>query len=158
MSKYCTASAKEKKQGLAADVNFRPTSEQDVDINLTPLIDVVFLLLIFFMVSTTFIKESEIDLTLPQASEELREDPLDKIEISIDREGNIFVNEMALINTKLITIRQALLDARNDDGDPVVIIRADAQASHQTVVDVMDAARQANLYRITFPTRLRQQE
>ena len=139
-------------------MNFRPTNEQDVDINLTPLIDVVFLLLIFFMVSTTFIKESEIDLTLPQASEELREDPLDKIEVSIDREGNVFVNEMALINSKLITIRQALLDVRTDDGDPVVIIRADAQTSHQTVVDVMDAARQSNLYRITFPTRLREQE
>ncbi len=139
-------------------MNFRPTSEQDVDINLTPLIDVVFLLLIFFMVSTTFIKESEIDLTLPEASEEVHEDPLDKIEVSIDREGNVFINEMALINSKLITIRQALRDARTNDGDPVVIIRADAQASHQTVVDVMDAARQANLYRITFPTRLREQE
>jgi biopolymer transport protein ExbD len=139
-------------------VNFRPTRDQEVDINLTPLIDVVFLLLIFFMVSTTFIKESEIDLTLPQASEELREDPVDKIEVSIDREGNVFVNGRALLNAKVGTIRQALADARSDAGDPVVIISADAAATHQGVVDVMDAARQADLYRITFPTRLREQE
>ena len=65
-------------------MNFRPGQEQEVDVNLTPLIDVVFLLLIFFMVSTTFIRESEIDLTLPEASEELRDAPLDKIEIAVD--------------------------------------------------------------------------
>ena len=139
-------------------MNFRPPTEQDVDINLTPLIDVVFLLLIFFMVSTTFVKESELELTLPEASEELREDPVDKIDVSIDRNGDVFVNQRALINTQLSTIRQALTDARSDGGDPVVIISADAAASHQGVVDVMDAARQAGLYRLTFPTRLREPE
>ena len=139
-------------------MNFRPPTEQDVDINLTPLIDVVFLLLIFFMVSTTFVKESELELTLPEASEELREDPVDKIDVSIDRNGAVFVNQRALINAQLSTIRQALNDARSDGGDPVVIISADAAASHQGVVDVMDAARQAGLYRITFPTRLRESE
>jgi biopolymer transport protein ExbD len=139
-------------------VNFRPPREQDVDINLTPLIDVVFLLLIFFMVSTTFVKESEIELTLPQASEELREDPVDKIEVSIDHSGAVFVNERALINSQLGTIRQALADASTEGSDPVVIISADAAATHQGVVDVMDAARQAGLYRITFPTRLREPE
>ncbi len=139
-------------------MNFRPTAEQDVDINLTPLIDVVFLLLIFFMVSTTFVKESEIELTLPQASEELREDPVDRIDVSIDHNGAVFVNQRALINAQLSTIRQALTDARDDASDPVVIISADAAASHQGVVDVMDAARQAGLYRITFPTRLREPE
>lgn len=139
-------------------MNFRPPTEQDVDINLTPLIDVVFLLLIFFMVSTTFVKESELELTLPEASEELRDDPVDKIDVSLDRNGNVFVNQRALINSQLSTIRQALADARTDGGDPIVIISADAAASHQGVVDVMDAARQAGLYRITFPTRLRERE
>ena len=139
-------------------MNFRPPVEQDVDINLTPLIDVVFLLLIFFMVSTSFVKESEIELTLPEASEELREDPVDKIAVSIDRTGTVFVNERALINSQLETIRQALADLQTESGDPVVIISADAEASHQGVVDVMDAARQAGLYRITFPTRLRERE
>lgn len=139
-------------------MNFRPPGEQDVDINLTPLIDVVFLLLIFFMVSTTFIKESEIELTLPQATEEIREELTEKIQVSIDRNGTVFVNQQALSSARLDAIRQALNRVREDGGDPVVVIRADAAASHQAVVDVMDASRQAGLYRITFPTRLRQAE
>lgn len=139
-------------------MNFRPTREQDVDINLTPLIDVVFLLLIFFMVSTTFVKESEIDLTLPQASQELRDEPVDRVDVAIDRDGTVFVNEQALVNAQVATVVKALGEARGEGGDPVVIISADAEASHQSVVDVMDAARQAGLYRITFPTRLREQE
>lgn len=139
-------------------MNFRPPGNREIDINLTPLIDVVFLLLIFFMVSTTFVKESEIDLTLPQASAELREDPGPNIQIAVDRNGDIFVNDQGLINTQVATIRQALADARGDADDPVVIISADAAASHQRVVDIMDAARQAGLFRITFPTRLRPEE
>ena len=139
-------------------MNFRPPVNRDLDINLTPLIDVVFLLLIFFMVSTTFIKESEIDLTLPQASAELRKDAANNIQIAVDKNGDIFVNEQALINTQVETIRQAMLDAGGELEDPVVIISADAAASHQVVVDVMDVARQANLFRITFPTRMRPNE
>ena len=139
-------------------MNFRPAKEPDIDINLTPLIDVVFLLLIFFMVSTTFIKESKIDLTLPEASQELRDEPLDKIEVAIDRNGDIYVNDQALVNSQLATIRHALADVDTSDGEPVLIINADAAASHQAVVDVMDAARQVGLLRITFPTRIRADE
>ncbi len=139
-------------------MNFQPRREEEVDVNLTPLIDVVFLLLIFFMVSTTFIRESEIELTLPEASEEVREDPLDTIEIAIDANGRYFVNGNALINTQLTTIRQALNEVRPADAEPVVIISADADASHQAVVTVMDAARQIGLTRITFPTRIREKE
>lgn len=134
-------------------MNFRPRGEEEVDVNLTPLIDVVFLLLIFFMVSTTFIRESEIELTLPEASAEARENPTDKIEIAIDKNGRYFVNGNALINTQLATMRQALNDARPADVDPIVIISADANATHQSVVRVMDAARQAGLTRVTFPTK-----
>jgi len=138
-------------------MNFRPRGEEEVDVNLTPLIDVVFLLLIFFMVSTTFIRESEIELTLPEASAEARDKPADTIEIAIDRNGRFFVNGNALINTQLATMRQALNDARPTEGDPIVIISADAEASHQSVVTVMDAARQAGLTRITFPTKIREE-
>ena len=136
-------------------MNFRPPGEQDVDINLTPLIDVVFLLLIFFMVSTTFIKESEIELTLPQATEDVREERVEKIEISIDRNGAVFVNQKALSSGQIGTIRQALVRVGKNYDNPVVVIRADAAASHQVVVDVMDASRQVGLHRITFPTRPR---
>jgi biopolymer transport protein ExbD len=139
-------------------MNFRPRPEEEVDVNLTPLIDVVFLLLIFFMVSTTFIRESEIELTLPEASAEIREDPIDTIKIAIDAQGRYFVNGNALINTQLNTIRQALNDARPADSEPVVIISADANATHQAVVTVMDAARQVGMTRITFPTRIRDEQ
>ncbi|MDA0821584.1 MAG: biopolymer transporter ExbD [Proteobacteria bacterium] len=135
-------------------MNFRPPREEEVDVNLTPLIDVVFLLLIFFMVSTTFIRESEIELTLPEASAEVREDPIDVIEVAIDANGRFFVNGNALINTQLATIKQALIDVRPAEAEPVVIISADAGATHQTVITVMDAARQVGLTRITFPTKI----
>lgn len=138
-------------------MNFRPRREEEVDVNLTPLIDVVFLLLIFFMVSTTFIRESEIELTLPEASAEAREEAVDKIEIAIDKDGRFFVNGNALINTQLATIRQALNEAKSDGGDPIVIISADAAATHQSVVTVMDAARLVGLTRITFPTKIHEE-
>ncbi|MGR8918357.1 MAG: ExbD/TolR family protein [Gammaproteobacteria bacterium] len=139
-------------------MNFRPPRSRDIDVNLTPLIDVVFLLLIFFMVSTTFVKESDIDLTLPEASAEPSELPPARIEIAVDSRGDVFVNERALVNAQVRTIRQAIIDARGDDGDPMVVISADAGASHQRVVDIMDAARQVGLYRITFPTRVRNEQ
>ena len=139
-------------------MNFRPRGEEEVDVNLTPLIDVVFLLLIFFMVSTTFIRESEIELTLPEASAEARKKPVDVIEIAIDANGRFFVNGNALINTQLETIRQALISVRPADVEPVVVISADANASHQAVVSVMDAARQVGLTRITFPTNVRDEK
>jgi biopolymer transport protein ExbD len=135
-------------------MNFQPRNEQEIDVNLTPLIDVVFLLLIFFMVSTTFVRESEIDLTLPEASEEQREVPLDKIDVAVDKNGQYFVNGQALINSQLATMKTALRQLITSDGDPLVIISADAQASHQSVVTVMDAARQVGLVRITFPTKI----
>jgi biopolymer transport protein ExbD len=139
-------------------MNFRPRGEEEVDVNLTPLIDVVFLLLIFFMVSTTFIRESEIELTLPEASAEARKNLVDVIEIAIDENGRFFVNGNALINTQLETIRQALISVRSADVEPVVVISADANASHQAVVSLMDAARQVGLTRITFPTNVRDEK
>ena len=134
-------------------MNLRPQRHDDVDLNITPLIDVVFLLLIFFMVSTTFEKESEINITLPEASEEYTESQFDKVEISIDAEGRLFVNEQALVNSQLDTIREAIRSALFDLEDPQIIISADAKATHQLVVRVMDAARQLDLVKITFATQ-----
>ena len=136
-------------------MNFRPARKQDVDINVTSLIDVVFLLLIFFMASTTFEKRSQIELTLPEASPEAKSDAVDQIKVAIDRKGDIYVDEQALVNTQIETVRQALAAARPEGVEPVLVISADAGADYQTVVDVMDAARQAGFYRITFPTRRR---
>ena len=131
---------------------------QEANVELTPLIDVVFLLLIFFMVSTTFDRESEINITLPEASEEYTETELDKLDISIDADGKIYVNEQVLLNTQLNTIREALREAAYDLEEPQVLISADAQATHQVVVRVMDAARQLDLVKITFATTALEEE
>ncbi len=134
-------------------MNLRSQRRDDVDLNITPLIDVVFLLLIFFMVSTTFERESEINITLPEASEEYTETKLDSIEIAVDAEGRVYVNEQSLVNSQLSTIREAMRDAMHDLDDPPVVISADAKATYQLVVKVMDAARQLGLVRITFATQ-----
>ncbi len=134
-------------------MNFQSGSNEELDINITPLIDVVFLLLIFFMVSTTFERESEINITLPQASEELTEAKPDAINVAIDARGNIYVNDQALLNSQLSSIKEAIFDKLGQRNDAPVIISADSEADHQSVVKVMDAARQLGLIRITFATQ-----
>ncbi|MDX1518611.1 MAG: biopolymer transporter ExbD [Gammaproteobacteria bacterium] len=134
-------------------MNFQSRTSEDLDINITPLIDVVFLLLIFFMVSTTFERESEINITLPQASEEITEAKPDAINVAIDARGNIFVNDQALLNTQLSSIKEAIFDKLGQRSDAPVIISADSETDHQSVVKVMDAARQLGLVRITFATQ-----
>lgn len=134
-------------------MNFRPRRKDDLDLNITPLIDVVFLLLIFFMVSTTFEMKSEINLKLPESSETIRELKPDSIMIAIDSQGRVFVNDNPLVNSQITTVREAIRQASTDLSDPAVIINADANATHQSVVRVMDAARQLSLTKITFATR-----
>lgn len=136
-------------------MNFRGPPTDDIEIVVTPLIDVVLVLLIFYMVTTTFVSESKLELTLPRASAEAPADPNAKIDVAVDRQGNVFVNNQALLNTQQLTMRRALAAARHPGDAPVVIISADAAANYQSVVDVMDAARQVGLYKITFPTRVR---
>lgn len=140
-------------------MNFRATRKHDEpDVNILPLIDVVFLLLIFFMVTTTFERESEISITLPEASrEEVKVEP-DAIEIAIDKDGRVFINEQSLPDSQLGTIRDALTAYVADADRIPVIINADAEASHQSVIRVMDAARQAGLRQITFATRLLEED
>lgn len=134
-------------------MNFQSQRRDEVELNITPLIDVVFLLLIFFMVSTTFERESEINITLPEASKDITEAKPDAIRIAIDADSNIYINDRALLNSQLTTIKQGLSDALKTLQDAPVIISADAGTSHQMVVKVMDAARQLGLVRITFATQ-----
>lgn len=135
-------------------MNFRPKRNEDVEVNLTSLIDVIFLLLLFFMLSTTFEHKSEMKITLPEASEEVKEPQLAAIRVAIDRHGNIFINDNPLPDARLAHVREALERAMTGLEKPQVIISADAQATHQAVVRVMDAARQVGLVNITFATRL----
>ncbi len=139
-------------------MNLRPKRRNELNVDITPLIDVVFLLLLFFMVSATFDIASQIKITLPEASETPKEGNVDEVNIAIDKTDHIFINNQALVNTQIETIREALRDAALDLEDPPIIINADADARHQLVIRVMDAARQLGLVRITFATRALEDE
>ena len=128
----------------------RPSPE----LNLTPLIDVVFLLLIFFMVSTTFERESQIQVQLPEASAEVDSDtPPRVLDITIDREGRFYVNQREVINTEIETLKRALEKAAMKESELPVIITADAQTPHQAVMTAMDAASQLGYLHMTFAAR-----
>ena len=135
-------------------MKFRTTLRDSPEINLTALIDVVFLLLIFFMVSTTFEWRSELSIELPAAS--AREIPRDDaiIEVAVDADGNVQVDGRRLDGSEVRTLRRALAAAARGLDSPRVTVSADARTPHQSVVTVMDAARQAGLYRLTFAARL----
>lgn len=125
----------------------RPDS---VEINLTPLIDVVFLLLIFFMVSTTFDRQAELSIELPQASADATPPVVDPIDVSIDAQGRFFVGGQLLVNTQLATLKGAMSDAGAGQKTPSVVINADANTPHRAVVAVMDAARQLGWVKLRF--------
>ncbi|MGE5154597.1 MAG: ExbD/TolR family protein [Bdellovibrio bacteriovorus] len=136
-------------------MNLRPHRRPHPDINLTPLIDVVFLLLIFFMVSTTFKDEARLRVQLPQAQgEEVPAEEPEQIRILIDQSGSYFVDDRAVVDRNPITLVRALngaLAERPDERrDLPVLIQADAQTPHQAVMTAMDAASEVGLRRIAF--------
>lgn len=133
-------------------MNFRTRQANEPDVNITPLVDVVFLLLIFFMVSTTFKDDSEIAVNLPKASEQLTEIERKTIDIVIDEQGQYYINQQRLINSQMATLVRALQEAAGDDKSPVIVIKADAKTAHQAVVTAMDATRKAGYSRIGFAT------
>lgn len=134
-------------------MKLRHEREPPADINLTPLIDVVFLLLIFFMVSTTFERNAELIVELPEASTEASQATVETIDVVIDAKGRFYVNDRQLVNTQLDTVRRALVGAAAGQ-DPPITLTADANTPHQSVITVMDAARQAGLARLSFAARL----
>jgi biopolymer transport protein ExbD len=126
----------------------------EASVELTPLIDVVFLLLIFFMVSTTFIRETQLKIDLPEAAGELQEVEENLIEITIDRLGDYAINDRLLVNNDLRTLVRALEDVLEErPPSSRVIVTADANASHQSVVRAMDAAGKVGLTRLSITTQ-----
>jgi biopolymer transport protein ExbD len=128
------------------------TQKKEVVVNITPLIDVVFLLLIFFMVSTSFTRETQIELELPTATGNQLEVENKVVEISIDAEGNFYINKKPLINAQLTTIRRAILKESEGDTRLPLIISADAKAPYQAVISAMDAAGQEGFSNIKMAT------
>lgn len=133
-------------------MNIAGGRREELDVNITPLIDVVFLLLIFFMVSTTFERESEIEIVLPQAA--VNAVPTDdfSLQVTIDAEGTFFVNGQRVVNSKIETLKKAMQEVAAERKDPPIILSADAQTPHQAVITVMDAARQLGFIHLNFAT------
>lgn len=128
------------------------SQKETLDVNITPLIDVVFLLLIFFMVSTTFERESEIEIMLPEASATAKVTDDFVMEVSVDAEGTYYVNGKRVINTKLATLMKAMQEVAGDRKDPPIILSADAKTPHQAVITVMDAAARLGFIHLNFAT------
>lgn len=135
-------------------MKFQRRNKEEVSVNLTPLIDVVFLLLIFFMVSTTFTKESHLEIELPQTTTEptLQNQP-ESIEIIIDEEGQYSVNGLPLINTQEKTLRQAIMKLITGDKKPPLVITADAKTPHQSVVTAMDVSGRLGFEKLSITTK-----
>jgi len=134
-------------------LKFRRQRREEVGINLTPLIDVVFLLLIFFMVSTTFTRETQLSIDLPEASGALKETLGEKIEILIDENGSYRVNGQGLVDTRMRTLQAAIYKLSAGDTTLPMVITADAQAAQQDVVRAMDAAGQMGFVHLSITTR-----
>ena len=133
-------------------MNLQPGDNDEPDINLTPLIDVVFLLLIFFMVSTTFEHQSSIRIDLPEASAEPISPEQESLEIIIDMQGRYFIGDQQVVNTTPKTLRSAISREIEDGKTPTVIIRADAKTPHQAVITALDVASQLGLTHISLAT------
>ncbi len=135
-------------------MKFNRGNREEVNVELTPLIDVVFLLLIFFMVSSTFISETQLKIDLPEASGELQEIEANVLEIAVDKRGEYAINGRILVNNELSTLVRALQEAaKSVDKKERVIVTADANATHQAVVRAMDAAGKVGLTRISITTQ-----
>ncbi len=134
-------------------MNFRSRSSEAPDINLIPFIDVLLVILIFLMLSTTYSKFTELQLTLPTAdAEQMRDRPREVI-ISIAADGRYAIDKITLEDRSVEAIAGALASAAPAGGESIVIISADAAAPHQSVVSAMEAARRAGLTQITFATQ-----
>ncbi|GAA0686431.1 biopolymer transporter ExbD [Marinobacterium maritimum] len=136
-------------------MKFQRQRREEININLTPLIDVVFLLLIFFMITTTFTQESHLSISLPEASTEARDmaDEVEFIDVVVGAEGQFSVNGQPLVTSDALTLKRAILKLAGEQRDLPFVITADANARHQAVVIVMDVAGQLGFSRLSIATQ-----
>lgn len=134
-------------------MKFRRQYREEIGVNLTPLIDVVFLLLIFFMVSTTFTRETHLEVDLPQADAAQASVKAESVDVVINAEGLYSVNNQPLVNTQPDTLRRAILSVAGDERTLPFVITADGQTPHQAVVTAMDIAGQLGFSKLSITTR-----
>ena len=138
-------------------MNFRRGSQEDeLEINFIPLIDVLLVIIIFLVVSTTFSKFSELKINLPTAEAIPQEKDLDKVDIVITSENQYFINDVQITDNTIAGLLEELkkLKSKFDNDLPTVIINADAMSNHQSVINVMEAARLSGLNKVTFATKV----
>jgi biopolymer transport protein ExbD len=133
-------------------LNLRPQKRPDLLVDITPLIDVVFLLLIFFMVSTTFEKQARLKIALPEASTQAQTQDAQPVVIGIDAMGRYHINDRQLVNSQKETLKLALQKTVGDNKEASLVLRADARTPHQAVVNAMDVAAQLGLTRLSIAT------
>ena len=134
-------------------MNFRNRSVNEPEINLIPFIDVLLVILIFLMLSTTYSKFTEMQVNLPVADTDAQKDYPKELIIGVSADGNYSVNRSTVNGRTLENLVAAMTESGKPGKDTVVIISADANAKHQSVVTVMEAARRAGIHQITFATQ-----
>jgi len=135
-------------------MNFRlGTRREEPEINLIPLIDVLLVILIFLMVTTTYSRFSELQINLPTAEANKPEERPNQINVAVDGQGKYIVNKTPMPFRSPDNFAEELKRAAGGRPDPVIIINADAAATHQSVINIMEAARIAGYSRITFTTQ-----
>ena len=134
-------------------MNVRHRQREEPENNLIPFIDVLLVVLIFLMLSTTYSKFTELQLKLPVADAETQRDYPKEVLVTVTSDGRYTVNKTAVYGNGVDTLSASLKNAAQAGKDTVVIISADASAAHQSVVSVMEAARRAGLTQITFATQ-----
>ncbi|HBS26162.1 MAG TPA: biopolymer transporter ExbD [Gammaproteobacteria bacterium] len=137
-------------------MKFSTRTEEELTIGLTPLIDVVFILLIFFMVTTTFDRSSELRIDLPEAGAQASKDKSKKLEIAIDSKGQYYINQVKVNGTSRKVLYLAMQKVMGGNKNLPVIIKADALAAHQSVINAMDAAGRLGLNRLSIATSFKE--
>lgn len=134
-------------------MNFRPKQQELPEINLIPFIDVLLVVLIFLMLSTTYSKFTELQIKLPVADADAQRDYAKELVVAIGADGTYSINRQVVAGRTMENVASALTEAAKAGKDTVIIISADASARHQSVITVMEAARRAGLNQITFATQ-----
>ena len=135
-------------------MNFqRGRTREEPEINLIPMIDVLLVILIFLMVTTSYAKYSELQINLPQAGGEASASQVQPINVAVDATEHYAINNSEVRFSGVTSLATSLKKAAGEQTDPVIVINADAKTPHQAVINVMEAAREAGFGRITFATQ-----
>ena len=135
-------------------MNFqRGRGSDEPEINLIPLIDVLLVIIIFLMLTTTYAKFSGLEINLPTADASKQAEQPNEVNVAVMATGQVLINKAPLAATDVASISEALRRAAGEAKDPVIVINADAKATHQSVVDIMQAAQTAGYPRISFATQ-----